>query len=231
MASLAVTALFAGCAQENTTSTGEQAQEYLELVMSMEYPGLQPDKWGIYILSEAIKRGKDRVDISKLKKSDISGRELTGGYLLRIDTFDEDDATFTSKVPGIGEGNMSTEVIWSCIYPKKKKLQPEQLTYIQNYIDTVEQVIQSEYFADPAKGYSHYIDVPSFVDYFKRNRKKTERAVSSSQVLCGIITLPMAMPTSLTPTIWRLGVSRGQATIQLQRCGNDFYKILYSVKR
>ncbi|MBQ2495192.1 MAG: CotH kinase family protein, partial [Prevotella sp.] len=83
---------------------------------------------GIYILSEAIKRGIDRVNISKLKKSDISGRELTGGYLLRIDTFNEDDATFTSKVPGIGEGNMSTEVIWSCIYPKKKKLQPEQLT-------------------------------------------------------------------------------------------------------
>ena len=121
---------------------------------------------GIYILSEAIKRGKDRVDISKLKKSDTSGRNLTGGYLLRIDTFNDDDATFTSKVPGVGEGNMSTEVIWSCIYPKKKNLQPEQLAYIQNYVDTVEQVIQSDYFADPQKGYAHYIDVPSFVDYF-----------------------------------------------------------------
>lgn len=121
---------------------------------------------GIYILSEAIKRGKDRVDISKLKKSDISGRDVTGGYLLRIDTFDDDDATFTSKIPGIGEGNMSSEVIWSCIYPKKKKLQPEQLTYIQNYVDTVEKVIQSDYFTDPVKGYAHYIDVPSFVDYF-----------------------------------------------------------------
>ena len=121
---------------------------------------------GIYILSEAIKRGKDRVNISKLKKSDTSGRELTGGYLLRIDTFNEDDATFTSKVPGIGEGNMSSEVIWSCIYPKKKNLQPEQMTYIQSYVDTVEQVIQSDYFADPKKGYARYIDVPSFVDYF-----------------------------------------------------------------
>jgi hypothetical protein len=124
------------------------------------------DYRGIYILSEAIKRGKDRVNISKLKKSDTSGRELTGGYLLRIDTFNEDDATFTSKVPGIGEGNMSSEVIWSCIYPKKKNLQPEQMAYIQNYIDTVEQVIQSDHFADPQKGYAHYIDVPSFIDYF-----------------------------------------------------------------
>ncbi len=124
------------------------------------------DYRGIYILSEAIKRGKERVNIDKMKKSNTAGRDVTGGYLLRIDTFNDDDATFTSKVPGIGKGIMSSEVIWSCIYPKKKKLQPEQFAYIQNYIDTVEQVIQSEGFADPVKGYARYIDVPSFVDYF-----------------------------------------------------------------
>jgi hypothetical protein len=124
------------------------------------------DYRGIYILAEAIKRGKDRVDIAKLKKSDVAGRDVTGGYLLRIDTFNDDDATFTSTVPGIGEGNMSSQVIWSCIYPKKKKLQPQQFDYIRNYVDTVEQVIQSDYFADPERGYARYIDVPSFVDYF-----------------------------------------------------------------
>ena len=130
-----------------------------ELTMDGEYRG-------IYILTEAIKRGKDRVNINKLTKSDTIGRDVTGGYLLRIDTFSDDEATFTSKVPGIGEGNMSSEVIWSCFYPKKKNLQSEQLAYIQNYIDTVEQVIQSDVFADPEKGYARYIDVPSFVDYF-----------------------------------------------------------------
>ena len=94
--------------------------------------------------------------------------EYRGIYILSeaIDTYNEDDATFTSKVPGVGEGNMSSQVIWSCIYPKKKKLTSEQFTYIQNYVDTVEQVIQSEGFADPKTGYARYIDVPSFVDYF-----------------------------------------------------------------
>ena len=121
---------------------------------------------GIYILAEAIKRGTDRVNISKLKKSDTTGRDLTGGYLLRIDTFNDEDATFTSKLPGIGEGIMSSQVIWSCIYPKKKNLQPEQMNYIVNYVDTVEQVIQSDRFADPENGYARYIDVASFVDYF-----------------------------------------------------------------
>lgn len=48
----------------------------------------------------------ERVNVSKLKKSDIKGRDLTGGYILRIDTYNEDDATFTSKVPGIGDGIM-----------------------------------------------------------------------------------------------------------------------------
>lgn len=127
---------------------------------------LNGDYRGIYILSEAIKRGPDRVDIAKLKKSDVAGRDLTGGYLLRIDTYNDDDATFPSKVPGIGDGIMTSQITWSCIYPKKKKLRPEQLAYIKSYVDTVEQVIQSDDFADPERGYARYIDVPSFVDYF-----------------------------------------------------------------
>ena len=130
-----------------------------ELMMDGEYRG-------IYILAEAIKRGEERVPISKLKKSDVSGRELTGGYMLRIDAYDENDVTFESKIPGIGDGIMNSQITWSIIYPKKDNLQPEQLAYIQNYVDTVEQVIQSDYFADPKKGYARYIDVPSFVDYF-----------------------------------------------------------------
>jgi hypothetical protein len=67
---------------------------YCEVSVNGEY-------MGIYILSESIKRGPDRVNISKLKKSDVSGRELTGGYIVRVDAFDQDDATFASAVKGI----------------------------------------------------------------------------------------------------------------------------------
>lgn len=131
----------------------------VELVMDGEYHG-------IYIFCEAIKRGAERVNISKMKKSDTTGRDVTGGYLLRIDTSDENDATFPSKVPGIGEGSMTSEVVWSCIYPKKKNLQPEQMAYIQSFVDSMETAIQSADFMDSEKGYAHFIDVPSFVDYF-----------------------------------------------------------------
>ena len=131
----------------------------VELVFNDEYHG-------IYILSEAIKRGPERVNVNKLKKSDVKGRDITGGYILRIDTYNDDDATFLSKIPGIGDGIMTSQITWSCIYPKKKNLQPEQMNYIQNYVDTMESVIQGPAFADPKKGYAHYIDVASFVDYF-----------------------------------------------------------------
>ena len=124
------------------------------------------DYRGIYILCEAIKRGMQRVNVSKLKKTDVKGRELTGGYILRIDAYDQDDATFTSKVPGIGKGIMTSQIVWTCLYPKKKNLQAEQLAYIEAFVDSVELTIQSEHFTDPRWGYARYIDVPSFVDYF-----------------------------------------------------------------
>ena len=44
--------IMAGCAQQVTESSGEQAQEYLELIMKTDYPNLQPDKWGIYIIQD-----------------------------------------------------------------------------------------------------------------------------------------------------------------------------------
>ncbi len=133
--------------------------QMVEVLMDGEYIG-------IYILTEAIKRGVDRVNIDKIRKIDTEGVNLTGGYLLRIDTYNEDDATFPSKVPGIGEGIMTSQITWTCLNPKKKALQPEQLAYIQQYIEETEKVIQSDDFADPKRGYAKYIDVSSFVDYF-----------------------------------------------------------------
>ena len=130
-----------------------------EVVYNGEYAG-------IYGLAESIKPGKNRIDIAKLKKKDVTGRELTGGYLLRIDTYDEKDATFTSDIPGIGAGGFTNQITWTCHYPKKKKLQPEQFDYIKGFIVDMEHCFNSDNYADPKDGYSKYINVKSFVDYF-----------------------------------------------------------------
>ena len=150
---------------------------YCEVVMNDRYIG-------VYILCEKIKRAENRLDIAKLKKSDTTGIDITGGYIVRIDPPDEGEKSFQSEVPGIittggmggfgggfpggpggGFGGGRATVTWTYFYPKSDKITPEQEEYISNYIKTTEKVIQSDYFADPKEGYAKYIDVESFVDY------------------------------------------------------------------
>ncbi len=139
-----------------------------EVVVNGEY-------MGVYALCESIKRDKNRVNVNKLKPEDVSGRDLTGGYIVRIDAYDNEDVTFKSKVKGIqtqqwgwgwGGGSSDATVTWTIYYPKKADLQEAQKKYIQSFVDTVELAIQADNFADPEEGYAKYIDVGSFVDYF-----------------------------------------------------------------
>jgi hypothetical protein len=85
---------------------------------------------------------------------------------MRIDASNsENDLTFPSKVPGVGNA-FSNTVTWLYHYPDPNEIHPKQQKYIRNYIDTVELLIQSEKFNDPVNGYAKYINVQSFVDYF-----------------------------------------------------------------
>lgn len=139
-----------------------------EVIVNGEY-------MGVYAFCEKIKRDKERVNVSKLKETDVEGRALTGGYILRIDVVDDDKATFDSKVKGLPEstnsdwpwgGMTNSTVTWSVFHPKKDKLQDAQLDYIHNFVDQMEASFQQTDFADPDNGYAKWIDVPSFVDYF-----------------------------------------------------------------
>ncbi len=131
----------------------------VELVLNGGYQG-------VYVLTEAIKRDENRIKIANLKPADTTGLELTGGYIMKIDVSNsEDDLTFISKVPGLGTG-FDKSVVWLYHYPDPKEIHPEQQEYIRNYIDTVELLIQSEEFNDPENGYTKYISLPSFIDYF-----------------------------------------------------------------
>ena len=136
---------------------------------------------GVYVFSEKIKRDNDRVDISKMMETDVRGRNVTGGYILRVDAFDDHDLTFPSKVKGLvdsggpmGFGGFgpwpgmqpNTTVTWTICYPKKKKIRPEQKAYIQNFVDSMELSFQHHDPANPKTGYTKWIDIPSFVDYF-----------------------------------------------------------------
>lgn len=131
---------------------------FVEMVINGQYEG-------IYVVTEKIKRGKDRVDIAKLKTSDIAGDSLTGGYLLKIDktTGGEPGALWASPYPPFPGGLQQT--LWQVQYPKSEDIQPEQRNYINNWINGFEAAVNAPTFADTAIGYPKYVDVQSFVDF------------------------------------------------------------------
>lgn len=112
---------------------------------------------GNYYLTESVKVGKDRLDITKLKPDVISGDELTGGYLLEFDTYYDEPYRFRTSV---------------CNFPVNLKspdedVPDEQLAYISGYVNRVEEMLYRE---DPATSdYKSLIDIDTYIDWFLVN--------------------------------------------------------------
>jgi len=127
---------------------------YVELVLNNNYQG-------VYVLMEKIKRAKSRVDIAKLKKEDVSGENVTGGYIVKID-----------KTTGSGGDGWFSEfnnaenkkTYYQYEYPKSDDITSQQKDYIRNYIHTFENKIWNMK-ADSISGFRAYIDELSFVDF------------------------------------------------------------------
>jgi subtilisin-like proprotein convertase family protein len=115
---------------------------------------------GVYTLLEKIKRGSDRVDIDKLRQSDVSGDALTGGYIIKVDRKDAPGWHSTFKPAGGGS------VYFNYVEPKAADLQPVQMAYIQAFVDSFEQALACPEFDDPEKGWRQFADEASFVEYF-----------------------------------------------------------------
>jgi CotH kinase protein len=134
---------------------------FVELVLNGEYQG-------VYLVTEKIKRGNNRVDISKLKETDLAGDSLTGGYILKIDkTTGEVGANWVSPYPPFPGAWQST--LWQVHYPKVGDIQPQQRQYINNWVNNFEAVMASTAYADTATGYPKLLDAPSFIDFILLN--------------------------------------------------------------
>ena len=130
--------------------------KYCELVINGDYKG-------IYILMEKIKRDNNRVDIAKLNKNDISGDDLTGGYIIKIDKFSSTtDKYWISNYNTIG----GDQLYFQYHYPKYGDMSNEQRDYIRYFIDDFENSLYGKNFSDSIIGYANYIDISSFVDFY-----------------------------------------------------------------
>ncbi len=128
----------------------------VDVILNNEYQG-------IYILTEKIKRDKNRVDIANLKEEDIEGEELTGGYIFKIDYWTNDDS-WESPYHPINHPDFNVHFVFHD--PDWDELVYQQKNYIENYVTSFEAALYSSNYTDETQGYPNYIDVGSFIDYF-----------------------------------------------------------------
>ncbi len=141
---------------------------YCELILNGDYQG-------VYVLLEKIKRDGNRVNVTKLKPSDNTGDNVTGGYILKIDkTTGTVGGGFDSQYqPNIPAGkNKGQKITFLYEYPQQRTpaksddITPAQQQYIQTFINTFETSLKNSNFADATDGYRKYINTASFIDYF-----------------------------------------------------------------
>ena len=136
---------------------------FVELILNNTYDGL-------YILMEKLKRDKYRIDINKLKSDENEGEDLTGGYILKLDKEDSYNQlnSFTSTIrPPNSINNQQIRFVFDT--PNEEDITDEQRNYIKSYINSFENTLNSNQFSDLENGYSKYINVDSFIDFFILN--------------------------------------------------------------
>ena len=158
--------------------------KYVQLNIDGQYLGL-------YVLMEKIKRDKNRVNITKMANTDITGSAVTGGYIFKIDKSAGDnslvgwdaDAIYTEALGFRSKydpnGNKLTysafgpkkgaETYFMYEYPKNDAIVDAQKKYVQSYFSNFEDVLLSDHYKDPINGYQNFIDINSFIDFLILN--------------------------------------------------------------
>jgi hypothetical protein len=126
--------------------------------------------YGVYVLTEKIKKDTFRLDVGTLKPIDISGRELTGGYIFKLDKGDENpvdegELFWVSPYPAID----NNEIRIQYHYPDPELMPTVQKDYIRNFVTNFEDALAGSQFYDPVLGYKPYIDMKSFIDFYLVN--------------------------------------------------------------
>lgn len=121
---------------------------------------------GVYVLTEKIKRDKNRVDISTLNPDENTGDDLTGGYIVKLDKYEGATQGLGWDSPHAPLNRGNNQVIhFQYHYPKEDDITSVQGNYIQNYVTAFESTLKGPYFRDRVDGYRKYINVESFIDF------------------------------------------------------------------
>jgi hypothetical protein len=120
------------------------------------------DYKGVYLLVEKVKRDANRLNIEALTPEEISGSDMSGGYILSIDR--PGDYYWISPYVG---SNYYGDININYIYPDYATMPNQQKHYIHDFLTSFEDALfNDQSFRDPLVGYRAWADPESFVDYF-----------------------------------------------------------------
>lgn len=109
---------------------------------------------GTYQLCDQIEVASGRVEVTKMKETDIAMPNLSGGYFLEMDAYAYSEISwFTSAKNGIPV---------TIKYPKDDEIVSAQSNYIKSHFDLMEQTI----FNNPTEAFQKYLDLPTFIRHF-----------------------------------------------------------------
>jgi hypothetical protein len=135
-------------------------QRFCELVLNDTY-------MGVFVLTEKIKRNKNRVNIAKTDPLAVTGSDaITGGYILKIDKTTGDQPVGTSlsfRSNYLNGATQKTEYLYD--YPKPEDITAAQKNYIKGAIAEFEDVMNSSNATNLYLGYPKYFDVNSLIDF------------------------------------------------------------------
>ncbi len=124
------------------------SQQPVEVVLNGDYIGL-------YMLTETIRVEPDRVNITEQADYETDSEAVTGGWLVEIDNYMEDEQVRTVEGNGVN--------IWST-YKSPELLSDEQRTYLTNLINATDDAIYSIDKSD--NSWENYIDPDTLACFY-----------------------------------------------------------------
>ncbi len=114
---------------------------------------------GNYYLCEKIKISSDRVDITEIDNTKTvitEGDDLTGGYLVELDTYYDEDYKFKTTKRSMPVNFKSPD----------EAVPDEQIAYLKGYFNQLESILYASDFPTVTGNYEDLIDVDSFIDWW-----------------------------------------------------------------
>ncbi|MBO7068190.1 MAG: CotH kinase family protein [Bacteroidaceae bacterium] len=122
----------------------------VDVIMNGEYKGC-------YQLCDQVSVDKNRVPVTEMEVWDNEEPELTGGYLIEVDAYANQETSWFNS----SRGNPVT-----IKHPGDEDITTQQHNYIRNYFNLMESALFSSNYTDLVDGYRKYLDAESFLKHF-----------------------------------------------------------------